>query len=44
MGLVNECSERGGKEEGQKRELGSKRAKVLLECTEKTKKKKNSCM
>jgi hypothetical protein len=36
---LNVCSERGGREVDQKRKLGSKKAKPLLECTEKEKKK-----
>jgi hypothetical protein len=31
--LINDCSDRGRREAGQKRELGSKKAKPLLECT-----------
>jgi hypothetical protein len=38
-GLINDCSERGGMEGGQKRELRTKKAKLLLECTEKKKEK-----
>jgi hypothetical protein len=33
--LVNDCSERGEKEQDQERDLESKKAKLLLECTEK---------
>jgi hypothetical protein len=36
--LVDDCSDRGRREGSQKMELGSKKAKLLLECTE-----KNSC-
>jgi hypothetical protein len=36
-GLMNACSEMGGKQVGQKNKLGSKKVKLLLECTEKEK-------
>jgi hypothetical protein len=36
-GLMNACSEMGGRQVGQKNKLGSKKVKLLLECTEKEK-------
>jgi hypothetical protein len=32
---MNTCCERGGREVGQKKEFGNKKAKLFLECTEK---------
>jgi hypothetical protein len=42
--LVNACNERGGREVGQKKELGSKKAKLLLECTNKKERKKEKSL
>jgi hypothetical protein len=37
-GLINDCSEKGGRKGGLKRDSGNKKAKVLLECIEKKEK------